>query len=386
VTFRDAVDQALARNPSVKQAADAILQARALLARDTAAILPDVSASVTTTTLNTGRQFSGVTTTPRNQLTAAIGVSGLLYAPVQWALRTQAGDTVRVAEDAAADARRQVATMAAQAYLAVIGRRRVLDVQVRARDVARAHYDLARQQREAGTGSRLNEIRAEQSVSADEVLVEQAGFDLYQAQEALGVLIAADGPVDTGDEPQLEVPGTLAAAEAAMPGVRADVRLALAREQAASRVLDDSWKDWLPSVSGLFQPQLTEPNTIFQPSRSWRAQVFATATLFDSGARRAQRAERQALFNQAALGREAVLRQAHSDVRTAERAVESAERALASARAAAAQATQVVEILEIIDAQLVARNADTAAAVAEDQLRQFRLSLLLALGLFPAGQ
>jgi outer membrane protein TolC len=73
----------------------------------------------------------------------------------------------------------------------------------------------------------------------------------------------------------------------------------------------------------------------------------------------------------------------------------SAERALATARAAADQARQVLEIvnvsfrtgastnIEVIDAQRAALDADTATAVAEDQLRNARLTLLVALGRFP---
>ncbi len=83
-------------------------------------------------------------------------------------------------------------------------------------------------------------------------------------------------------------------------------------------------------------------------------------------------------------------------MRSAEESVASADRALASARAAADQAHQVVNIvnisfqagavtnIEVIDAQRAALDADTAAAVAEDNLRQARLALLVALGLFPS--
>jgi outer membrane protein TolC len=65
------------------------------------------------------------------------------------------------------------------------------------------------------------------------------------------------------------------------------------------------------------------------------------------------------------------------------------------ARLAAQQAGEVVEIvnisfkvgastnIEVIDAQRAARDAATAAAIAEDQLRQARLALLVALGRFP---
>ena len=39
--------------------------------------------------------------------------------------------------------------------------------------------------------------------------------------------------------------------------------------------------------------------------------------------------------------------------------------------------------LEVIDAQRRARDTETIAAVAEDRVRQARLDLLVALGLFP---
>lgn len=395
VTFRQAIDLALKANPTVRQAAADILRAQALLRQVTSTILPGVSGSAVTTTLNEGRSFSGNVATPQNQLVASLTVSQLLFGPAQWALRAQAGENVRVAEAGGVEVRQQVALAAAQAYLTVIARNRVLEAQVRARDVARAHYDLARRQRELGAGSRLNELRAQQSLSSDEALVQQAALDVSRAQEALGVLIARDGPATAADEPQLEVPIDLRAATARLFQARPDVLLATARQRAAERVVRDSWKDWLPSITGLFQPQYLTPETLFQPSWSWRAQVVASIPIFDAGYRGARRAERHALLEQAQFGREAVQRQAGSDVRTAEESVQRAVGIVATSRAAAQQAQQVVEIvnvsfqagastnIEVIDAQRAARDADTAAAVAEDQLRQARLSLLVALGLFP---
>ena len=87
--------------------------------------------------------------------------------------------------------------------------------------------------------------------------------------------------------------------------------------------------------------------------------------------------------------------QARSEVRLAQETVRSTERALASLRSAAQQANDVLSIvnvafeagattnLEVIDAQRQARDADSAAAVAEDVVRRARLDLLTALGRFP---
>ena len=218
VTFREAIDQAIQRNPSVQQASAEILRAEGLLSQARSAILPGLAASVVTVTQSQGPAvFNGEPVTPRNQVTGTVGLSAPLFAPALWAQRVQAQDEVHVEQVSAADVRRQVAVATAQAYLSIIARRRVFEANVRARDTATAHYELAHAQLSAGAGSLLNQLRAQQVVSADDVLVEEASLDVYRAQEALGVLVGDDGPVDTSDEPVLEVPTTLQAAEAAMP-------------------------------------------------------------------------------------------------------------------------------------------------------------------------
>ncbi|HXH05828.1 MAG TPA: TolC family protein, partial [Vicinamibacterales bacterium] len=105
--------------------------------------------------------------------------------------------------------------------------------------------------------------------------------------------------------------------------------------------------------------------------------------------------ERRAALLQARAERADVERQARAEVRAAWAAVRSTERALESARQAAAQAAEVLQItdvafragattnIEVIDAQRRARDAETAAAIAEDAVRRARLDLLVATGRFP---
>jgi outer membrane protein len=395
ITFNDAVARAVERSPSAQTAAEEILRADALVGQVRAGALPQVSAAVSGAAYY-GSALAGAPGAIRlNQLAAGVTVSAPLYAPVQWALRVQALDDKLVAELAAADVRRQVAVATAQAYLTVLGWQRVLDANQRALATAQAHYEFARQLRESGAGSRLNELRAQQSVSADAVLVEEARAGLYRSQEALGVLVADAGPLTASDEPLLDVPPSLATAVAAMPATRTDLRLAAGREKAASRVVADNWKDWLPSVSGLFVPQYADPATSTQPAWSWSLRVAAAVPLFDAGLRREKHAERSVILKQSQIAFEGLVRQANSDERTAEDAVATAGRAWSAAKLAAQQASEVVDIvnisfkvgastnIEVIDAQRAARDAATAAAIAEDQLRQARLALLVALGRFP---
>jgi outer membrane protein TolC len=420
VTFDEAIKRAIERNPSSAIAAAGILRAEALLTEARSAARLQVNGSITTTTLNERVEFEGATVTPQHQVTASLDVRYPLYAPARWARRTQAEDQRTVAQANVEEVRRQTAFATADAYLTILARRRVVAATETARDVAAAHFDLARQLEQAGTGSRLNMLRAQQEVSADEVLVEASRLGVYRAQEALGVLLAADGPVDAIDEPTFVIPSDAASVVpggrmgppvvGADPRVgppqdghmgpplqewRPDLRLFAAETRAAERVLRDSSKDRWPFLEAMFQPSSTYPAQFFLPQNSWRFLLQLSVPIVDSGQRVGQRTERQAALDISRATLANAVTTASSEVRAARESIASAERAVASARAGGDQARQVVEIvnisfragaatnIEVIDAERRARDADIAAAVAEDTLRRARLELLTALGRFP---
>jgi outer membrane protein TolC len=394
VTFAEAIQRAQEKNPTVAAAASGILHAEGLLQQARAATLLQVFGNVTSTTLNTGVEFDGATVTPQSQVTATINIAMPIVAAAAWARRAQAEDTRTVAEADVAETRRQIAFSAADAYLAIIAQRRVIEGAVRARDVAKAHFDLASELEQKGTGSRLNALRAQQQVSADEGLVEVSRLALYRAQEALGVLIAVDGPVDAVDEPDFSA----ATAEPESPASlleRTDLRLFAAEQRAAERIFRDSSRDWIPTVDAVFQPSTTYPAQFFLPQNSWRFLLQGNVPIFDSGTRSSLRVQRRAEVDRTSAIFSGRRIEASSEVRAGREAVASNERTLASVRAAADQAQQVVDItnisfragaatnIEVIDAERVARDNDLAVAVAEDRLRRARLELLNALGRFP---
>jgi outer membrane protein len=394
VTFEEAVRRAITSHPTVQQAAADIMRAEALLQQSRARALPSVDATFTTTIVDPVTSFAGSSIVPRTQTLTTAAVRVPLFAPVTWAERQQSQDQVRVSQANAEDARRAVAVQAARAYLAIIAQRRVLELNARARDTARQHYDFARERFEGGLGSRLNALRAQQEWQSDEARVEEASLALRRAQEALGVLVASDAPVDAAGEPVIEsapADGTAALAER-----RTDLRAIIAREAAAQRFAEDASKANLPSAAAEVTPQYLAPSGLFANSRSWRAAVVLNVPIFDSGGRRAVARERAALVDAVRAERSNAERQAASEVRIAAEAVRAGERALEHAREAAMQAGEVMQItdvafregattnIELIDAQRRARDADTAAAVAEDTLRQARLEALIANGLFPA--
>jgi outer membrane protein TolC len=391
--FEAVVARAIERNPSMAMAGTAILRAEALLQQARSASRPRLTASLTNTTLDAARGFDDFTVFPQNQSLIAVTASHPVLAAAQWAARAQAEDQVGLARLEAAEVRQQIAVAAAQAYLAVIAQKRQVEVSQRALDTARAQRDFNQKRLEGGVGTRLNLLRSAQEVASDEALVELARLNLRRAQEALGVLLAADGPVDTGGEPSFEVPGTVE--ESIWLTARPDAQRATAQQRAAERVVRDSRKDWWPTGTVSFNPQVLAPAGLFQPTGTWQVTLSFTQPIYDGGSRRATRRQRAVAFDLSRLVVDDVRIRARAEVRTAREAVAASHRAFDAARVAVAQANEVLTItivafeagastnIEVIDAQRSTRDVETAAAQAEDRVRQARLDLLVALGQFP---
>lgn len=394
VTFEEAVRRAIANHPQVQRAAADIVRADAVLQQVRARSRPSIDAALTTNVIDPVTRFGGSAIFPRTQTVTTASVAVPLVTPVRWAERNQAADQVAVSERGLDQMRRQIAVAAGQAYLTVIAQRRVLELNERARDNARAHYEYANQRFQGGLGSRLNAVRAEQELSGNDARVEEARLGVRRSQEALALLMAAEGPVDAAADPAFDVPPPTVP-DLELIAAREDVRTILARQSAAERRASDAWKDNLPSVTALFTPEVLAPTGLFANARSWRASVLFSVPVFDAGQRRGQARERQALVDLVRAERTDAERQARSEIRTAREAVAATERALVYARRAAEQANEVLRItdiafregattnIEVIDAQRRARDAETAAAMAEDALRRARLELLVATGRFP---
>ena len=393
IEFDEAVRRAIEQNPTLAEAAANIRRAEALLRQARSVSQPFVSVGVTNTTIDGARGFDGGVTQPQNQSAFAASAGMPILALAQWATIDQARDQIEVATRSTADVRQNIAVAAASAYLFVIATRRQLEVIEIALENARAHLDYAQKRLEGGAGSRLNQLRAAQEVAADESRVEVTRLALLTAQEALGVVLAADGPIDAGAEPTFEA--ATAGAEADWTAARTDLQFQASVQRAAERVVRDSWKDWVPTAGVEFNPLYITPSGLFQPSRTWRLSMTLTHSLFDGGQRRATERLREVTRDQANLAFVGLQIQARSEVRLSQEAVTMLERALATARESAAHAAEVLKIttaafevgattnLEVIDAQRSARDADTRTTLAEDAVRRAKLDLLVALGRFP---
>jgi outer membrane protein len=395
ITFRAAIDRALSQNTTVLQAVAEVLRAEALIEQTRSSSLPQVNATASYTRYGYEIKFGSVVVQPHDVKNESGTIAVPLVNLASWAQWAHAIDNRAIAELSVADAKRRVATAAANAFLTVIARRRTIDANQLALDTARAHFDVSHQRQAAGAASRLEEVQAAQDVSNDEVLVEQATIQLRRAQEALGVLLSADGPFDAADEPVFSDLPPLGEAMDGLESRRADVQVLAMRQTAAEHVLRDSWRDRVPTLGLNFQELLQQPSTGFALSHSWAAVLQLSVPIYDGGLRSGEKRERRALVDEAAANLAGGRVQARSDVRIAGDAIRLADHALASARRAAAQAHEALDIvnlsygagastsLDVLDAQRRARDADTAVATAEDAARQARLDYLQGSGRFP---
>jgi cobalt-zinc-cadmium efflux system outer membrane protein len=235
-------------------------------------------------------------------------------------------------------------------------------------------------------------VRSTQERASAEALLEVAELAVRQDQEALGVAVFAEGPLDAAGDPELLV--VPPPSSDAWLDERPDVRLFTAQESAADRLARASWTLWFPTLDASFTPQHVTPAGLFEPANTWRALFQLRLPIYD-GALHATRRLRIADRDSARIRLDAVRLQARSELRTAQDAVTQGERVVSSTRQSsdsAAEALRITEIayragatsnIEVVQAQQAARNAAIVLAVAEDRLRQSRLDLLVTLGLFP---
>ena len=395
VTLRGAISRALAKNPTYVNALLEVRRAEAVVRESKAAWLPPLYGNSGFTHLDGDRVSQGIVVEHQNALAANLTLTVPLVMTRQWMTTNESRLSADAAAATGADARRTVAYATGQAYLAVYEQKCVIDVGERARDTAKSHADYAHQRYAGGVGNSLDEVRALQEVATDDALVQQAYAQLSAAEEALGILAATDGPLDTAEDAALAPPPSLEDGlnEASH---RTDVLALGARLKAASKTVQDDWSDYAPYLVGVAEPFYQNPPIVpSTPGNGYALELLLTVPLYDGGLRYGQHRERDALLDEAKVAYEAGLRQARSDVRAAFEAIRRADAGLRSSRDAADLARRARDLatlayragavtnIEVIDAERQARDAATQAEVAADTSRQARLTMLAATGHLP---
>ena len=413
VRFDDAIAQALRRNLTIAAAQLDLQRAQALTAQARAASMPTLTLAGSFVRLD-GDRILGTGDMTRlvagaNQLGGNLTASVPIVAPARWAGWLHAQDNQRVAEISQTEVRRTVAIATARACLQVVAGQRLVEGSEQAQRTAQAHSEYANQRLAGGLGNRLDAVRADSELQSAGSQLALSRSALLRSQEALGILLAADRPIDCRDVPTFaEADGLADDLQGARDGavepsslldlslLRGDLRLWQARAWAAARVVRHGWTDFLPQLNFAFAPFYQDPPSITQPQLGWQARLDLTWALFDGGLRYGVRAERWTLYHQTKNSQRMAQLQARSDVRTAAFALRQTVQAGSHTGAAARFADEASTLsmkayragisnnLAVIDAERRARDAGTAAAQAEDAMRQARLDLLIAAGRFPA--
>ena len=394
ITLTDAVSKALSRNPTYETAVLEIRRVEAVRREVQASWMPTLTGNGVYTRLDSARIEGGAVVLPRDSLNGNLLLTVPILVPRQWANASEAKDNLEAQRASTQEIRRQIALATGHAYLGVYAQKLVIEVDERAAETAKKHYDYAHKRFAGGVGTSLDEVRAAQEVASDTALVQQAYSSLASAEEALGTIVGVDGPLDTSEDPALGDTPTLAAGldDASH---RSDVIAAERHRRAAEHVKSHDYTDFLPFLSGVAEGFLQTPGTPTVPSSGYQLELILTLPLYDGGLRYGQAREREALAEEARVGQDAQLRQARSDVRAAFEALRRADDSLKSSRDAARLARQALDLanlaytagatsdLEVIDAERAARDAETQAELAADAARQARLNLLSATNHFP---
>jgi outer membrane protein TolC len=389
LTLEQAIARALARNPDVLSAAAEVRRAEGLVMQVRAGSLPIIAPGADYKHTSFSIAFMGVSAGNADQLTAAFPLS-LQLSPQRWAAWAHQVDNRHVSELGVGTVRRQVAIAVANAYLTVIVQKRRLEVTQLSRDNTRAHADYTQKQLAGGTASKLDAVRAGQQFHTAEAQVEASTIAVARAQEALGVLVAGDRPIDASEAPRFPMPGP-----EDRPERRADILQQKMQQTAFRHQVRDDYTDYLPYLTAAFAGLFAQPVTVFQPEWSWQATVSLVVPLYDGGARYGLARQRQAALDQSTDALDGQLRAAHADVRFGYLEVAHADTRQRETREAASLAHQALEIatlryengatdnLAVVDAQQAALIADLTATLAEDDAQTARLNLLAATGAFP---
>ncbi|HSZ81667.1 MAG TPA: TolC family protein [Polyangia bacterium] len=394
VTWAEALDRAFKNNATILVATQEIERADALVRQARGAWLPTLAGNGSLTRLNSARNFGGMQITPQNSWNANLTLNVPLISPLAWGNDAHAADGRDVAKASAADVRRELAVSVGRTYLTVLLQHREVEVAIRARDTAAAHYDYAHTRLTTGLGNGVDDARAEQELRTNEAQVKNAETALVRAQSALAILLSAEDLVDVADEVALDAAPTTDSALADARARRPDVRALQARRTATEHLRRDDWLYYAPSLLGQAEA-FEETASPLQPGSGWQASLILAVPIFDGGVRYGVQRERRAEDEEARVQLEGLLRQVSVEVRSAFTIVRNADESLRSSRAAVTAALMAASLadrsyragastnIEVIDAERQARDAESQAALAEDAARQARLDLLVATGAFP---
>lgn len=410
LSLKQAVEIALAPdgNTRLRLAAQAIEVSKSRVAQARASLLPNVDGAISGQNFTRNLRAFGITfpagipgftqptiVGPITNFDARVSGGMTVFDFSAWT-RLRAAQTGMAAAQAETEAARNaVADAVARAYIAALRAEAALTVAQANLQLAESLRKLAMDQKEAGTGTGIEVLRAEVQLANErqrQVLLENEKRRAY-LQLARILNLGMDRELELTDPlaiPQTETPALPEALRAAIES-RKDLSAQSLREQTARRSYDAVKWERLPSIQafGDYGAIGLDVGSAVG-TRTYGATL--RLPLFDGGRRDARRAEAATLLRQDELRTQDMRKQVELEVRlaldsiaAATRQVQVAEEGLQLAERELAQAQRryqggVTTNLEVVDAQTRTERARDNRILALFQYNQARIDLASAMG------
>jgi outer membrane protein TolC len=419
LTLEAALAEAERASPDLAAARARLEQARANVAKARAAHLPQLKASGSYTrssdvaelqvpvgfavrdmgTPTSGAGLPGSPTTlaavpsevvsatlqARDQLGAQLELSQAILAPPLWYAIEAAGAGARAASATLETARRELRFGVAQAYYAAAAVVQLVAIQERQLAAARAHERDAEVQVAAGVQPRIALLRAGlESVRAEQDLVRAQGA----REAAWSTLAALLGRGDSSEfaleaPPSPALPRETADLEDEAVRRRPEIAAASAAADAAAAGRRGATARYLPTLGGFGQARWSSVAGFTGKEESWAAGLALSWTLFDGGAREAERREAGARLAEAEAARASSATRARDEVRRARVELQAARANLAKADHQVSLAQENQRLVQVSfragqAASLEATDANSALTAAELTAVNERLAADLA--------
>jgi outer membrane protein TolC len=345
MTLEQVLAAADRRNLTIEAARLEITKAEAQLKQAYGLVLPAAQAKMQLMHRDHEDAFdfggASMTIMAQDDLKGSLQVGMPLINAQNWYTLGVARQGVEVARLSIEDARRQLLLAAAKAYYGAIGLGALITMREDAVRSAAHHLRIARARLDAEVGLRIDVIRAETDLAVAHQALLEAHKEHDNLRDMLGWLTDADGlplPVEVaalappaGSREELERRAVIE---------RSDLAAKQALVELASKQLDASWMQFLPTLDvgwGL-DYQFTKPGDLGSQDRSRWALVFTLSVPIynhfrygDLDYKRASLLQAQLQQEQEAHSATRQVREAHRNWLNAVREVEIAERQLALA-------------------------------------------------------
>jgi outer membrane protein len=268
--------------------------------------------------------------------------------------------------------RRELAVAAAEAYYRALAAAETVRIAEQGAALARRQLELATRRVELGEAVLNDQLRAEVTLRRFEAEIAAAGSALSQAREAVRRLSGRELAADPGVPPPLPpVAGEDAALVAEALAARLEPQRAQLAVAAAEQDVREKRGRFLPSLA-LNASWGEAGERVEERDWNWTAGVVLEVPLYQRGATPYELSEARVGLGQERLRAEAASRDIEREVRTLLREIEAARAAIASLRRGVEAAAEnlrlagrryevgLADSLEVADAQ----NADVVARVA----------------------